>query len=101
VAGVVHLALHCRPVHGRAAFGCRPCVSTAASAAGFGAAWSFYKNWMMPDNRSVSCCSEGDCDPTEAKLQDGIWFARRREGKWLRVPPDAIAARALNAVGSR
>jgi hypothetical protein len=49
--------------------------------------YRFYSNWMMPDNPKKSCCSLADCYPTEARFEDGQWFARRREdGKFLRIP---------------
>jgi hypothetical protein len=37
----------------------------------------FYKNWMMPDNRSVSCCHAQDCEPAESKFENGHWLARK------------------------
>jgi hypothetical protein len=47
----------------------------------------FYATWMMPDNPKKSCCNKADCYPTEARFQDGQWFAQRREdGKFLRIP---------------
>ena len=40
----------------------------------------FYSTWMMPDNRSVSCCHDEDCEPAEAHQVDGIWYARKTMG---------------------
>lgn len=49
--------------------------------------YKFYSTWMMPDNPNRSCCNKADCYPTEARFEDGQWFARRREdGKFLRIP---------------
>lgn len=51
----------------------------------------FYNSWMMPDDRTRSCCHERDCYPTEARQIGGRWEARRREdGQWLVVPPEKI-----------
>lgn len=51
----------------------------------------FYSNWMMPDNRTVSCCHERDCYPTEARKIGPRWEAKRREdGQWLVVPEEKI-----------
>jgi hypothetical protein len=47
----------------------------------------FYATWMMPDNPKRSCWNKADCYPTEATLENGQWFAKRREdGKFLLVP---------------
>ena len=60
----------------------------------------FYRTWKMPDNPSVSCCDNRDCYPTEAKIIDGTWFARRREdGVWLRVPPEKVEQNRDNPDG--
>ncbi len=51
----------------------------------------FYATWMMPDDPQRSCCNKKDCYPTEARYQNGTWYAKRREdGKWLRVPPEKV-----------
>jgi len=51
----------------------------------------FYSTWMMPDDPHRSCCNRRDCYPTEARYQDGVWYAKRREdGKWLRVPAEKV-----------
>src|SRR5262245_23389105 len=54
----------------------------------------FDSTWMKPDNPTQSCCNWQDCYPTQVRLQDGRWFARRREdGKFLSVPPEKIERR--------
>ncbi|WOH48196.1 hypothetical protein [Bradyrhizobium sp. sBnM-33] len=52
----------------------------------------FYSNWMMPDNRTVSCCDNGDCSPAESRLEDGHWIARKvgGDGYWTTIPPEKI-----------
>lgn len=51
----------------------------------------FYSTWMMPDARQASCCNSKDCYPTEAKIVDGHWQAKRREdGLWLNVPDEKV-----------
>jgi hypothetical protein len=51
----------------------------------------FYNSWMMPKDRTRSCCHERDCYPTEARKIGGRWEAKRREdGQWLVVPDDTI-----------
>ncbi len=60
----------------------------------------FYSNWMKPDQPNVSCCSDHDCYPTEARFTNGEWFARRREdGKWLHVPKEKIEVNRDNPDG--
>jgi hypothetical protein len=47
----------------------------------------FYSTWFMPDQPSRSCCNKADCYPTEARFQNGQWYARRREdGKFIAIP---------------
>lgn len=50
----------------------------------------FYSTWRMPNRgkeRVQSCCNMVDCYPTDARLTNGIWYARRREdGAWIPVP---------------
>lgn len=51
----------------------------------------FYNTWMRPDKPEVSCCSNVDCYPTEARFRNGHWEAKRREdGQWLVIPPSKI-----------
>jgi hypothetical protein len=51
----------------------------------------FYSTWMMPDNRSVSCCHNQDCSPAEARLENGNWIARKvGEDDWAAIPPEKI-----------
>ncbi len=54
-----------------------------------GAVGKFYKNWMMPDNRNVSCCHDQDCSSTESKTENGKLYAKR-DGHWLEVPASKI-----------
>lgn len=51
----------------------------------------FYSTWMMPDNRSQSCCHNEDCSPAESRFENGHWIARKagRED-WLMVPDGKI-----------
>lgn len=48
----------------------------------------FYRTWMMPDNRAISCCHEEDCRPAEAHIKNGQWYARQDgdEGNFTAVP---------------
>lgn len=52
----------------------------------------FYSNWMMPDNRTMSCCHNDDCSPAESKFENGQWLARKvgDEGPFTPVPPAKI-----------
>ena len=60
----------------------------------------FYSTWMRPDNPHLSCCSQHDCYPTEARIEGDIWLAKRREdGKWLRVPPQKVEQKRDNPDG--
>jgi hypothetical protein len=60
----------------------------------------FYSTWYMPDQPSRSCCNMADCYPTEARVQGGAIFARRREdGKWLLVPPHKVERHRDNPDG--
>jgi hypothetical protein len=53
---------------------------------------SFYRTWMMPDNRAISCCHEEDCRPAEAYQKDGVWYARQDgdKGDFTPVPPEKV-----------
>lgn len=60
----------------------------------------FYNTWMMPNNRTLSCCSEHDCYPTEARMVDGHWQAKSRvDGSWLDVPDNKIERERDNPDG--
>lgn len=60
----------------------------------------FYKTWMMPNAPHVSCCDLGDCYPTEARFENGSWYARRREdGAWLKVPAEKVEQNRDNPDG--
>src|SRR6266852_2381565 len=37
----------------------------------------FYSTWMMPDNRTVSCCNKRDCSPAETYWLNGHWMAHK------------------------
>lgn len=52
----------------------------------------FYKTWMMPDNRSISCCHDQDCKPALTKQIDGQWFAKHEDdpGDYTPIPPRKI-----------
>lgn len=52
----------------------------------------FYSTWMMPDNRSVSCCDNQDCSPAESRIENGEWVARKvgRNDSWTVVPPEKV-----------
>jgi hypothetical protein len=52
----------------------------------------FYSNWMMPDNRTVSCCHDRDCSPAESRFEDGHWVARKigGDGHWTVIPPEKV-----------
>src|SRR5712671_1370444 len=39
----------------------------------------FYNTWMMPDNRTMSCCHSKDCSPAETYWLNGHWMARKVE----------------------
>lgn len=49
----------------------------------------FYKSWMQPSNRSVSCCSEKDCSPAASTFKSGKWYAQRN-GEWIEIPTTSI-----------
>jgi hypothetical protein len=52
----------------------------------------FYSTWMMPDNRTMSCCHNKDCSPAESRFENGHWIARKvgDDGDWIAVPPRKI-----------
>jgi hypothetical protein len=54
----------------------------------------FYSTWRQPaygNPRTMGCCDRTDCYPTQAKFQDGLWFAKHREtGRWIIIPPDKV-----------
>jgi len=60
----------------------------------------YYQHWRQPGTDS-SCCNAretspggqeiGDCEPTEAKLRQGEWYAwERHTQRWLKVPDTKI-----------
>jgi hypothetical protein len=52
----------------------------------------FYSTWMMPDNRSISCCHSEDCSPAESRFEDGRWMARKvgDAGEFTPIPAAKI-----------
>jgi hypothetical protein len=52
----------------------------------------FYSTWMMPDNRSASCCHDEDCSPAESRFENGHWLARKvgETGEFTPVPPHKV-----------
>jgi hypothetical protein len=69
----------------------------------------YYKEWMQPaPNDNVKCCNAttyedgthtgGDCEPTQAELRNGEWYARLppyvagKDGwpEWVRIPEEKI-----------
>ncbi|RXG83917.1 hypothetical protein [Bradyrhizobium zhanjiangense] len=60
----------------------------------------FYSTWHMPDNPSLSCCSNADCYPTDIKYIDGRLYARRREdGRFILIPPQKVERNRDNPDG--
>lgn len=56
-----------------------------------GAVGEFYMRWMQPPMRVTSCCNRQDCYATAIKLEDGRYYALRREdGRWLPIPPGVL-----------
>lgn len=59
-----------------------------------------YKNWAQPGFANGSCCSArvtdengrttGDCFPTDARIVDDHWTARRYDGVWVDIPDDRV-----------
>lgn len=64
----------------------------------------FYQKWMRPGT-NISCCQArvekdgvetGDCEPTDAKIIDGNWWAYlRQENRYIQIP-DAKIIRERN-----
>lgn len=51
----------------------------------------FYATWMMPDAPKVSCCSNEDCAPAQARIVDGKWQARFvGESEWIDIPDHKV-----------
>lgn len=60
----------------------------------------FYQHWKQPGS-NASCCNArmagpfggeiGDCEPTQAEVRNGQWFAwLRQEKRWLPIPDAKI-----------
>lgn len=58
---------------------------------------SFYWYLTRPDIPNAprgSCCSDGDCYQTPARIVDGKWWALRREDQqWIEVPAWRVVTR--------
>lgn len=51
----------------------------------------FYSTWNKPDKPDQSCCNRLDCDDAQARYINGEWWAlRKRDNKWLRIPPQKM-----------
>ena len=52
----------------------------------------FYSTWMMPSNRTISCCHNEDCSPAETRFQNGHWMARKvgETGLFTEIPNHSI-----------
>lgn len=56
-----------------------------------GVTGKFYETWMRPDQPHLSCCNRMDCYATEARMVNGVWWARHREtGKFIEIDPKKI-----------
>jgi hypothetical protein len=54
----------------------------------------FYSEWMRPDQPNVSCCSDKDCAPAEARRVGGEWQARHIGTEtWFPIPDTKIERR--------
>jgi hypothetical protein len=54
----------------------------------------FYQDWERPDQPGVSCCSDKDCAPAEARMVNGKWQAKRAtDATWIDVPEAKIERR--------
>lgn len=59
----------------------------------------FYRHWKQPGS-DLSCCDArieregievGDCEPTQAEVRNGGWFAwLRQERRWIEIPDSRI-----------
>ena len=53
----------------------------------------FYSTWMMPDNRTVSCCNKKDCSPAETYWLNGHWMAHKVDDlnkKFVPIPEGKV-----------
>lgn len=49
-----------------------------------------YKNWHPPLNPASSCCSNADCRPTRAYVDDDRHWHAWNGSRWLIVPPERV-----------
>lgn len=63
----------------------------------------FYNSWNMPDNRTVSCCHDMDCQPAQAyQDKQGNWWARQEgdaDKPYTLIPPQKIETERDNPDG--
>jgi hypothetical protein len=51
----------------------------------------YYSTWERPDQPGVSCCSDKDCAPAEARMVGGQWQARHIGTEtWFPIPDAKI-----------
>lgn len=57
----------------------------------------WFKSLIVPGT-SIPCCDAADCERTDAKYEDGSWWAVVRN-RWIRVPPWAVLKRPRSIDG--
>ncbi len=61
--------------------------------------YSFYRTWMRPPDRKMSCCGNEDCHPVDVRQENGHWaFFDKLQGLWRRIPDDRLES---NVAGPR
>lgn len=50
----------------------------------------WYQNLKRPDGSGISCCSEKDCRPTDARVREDGSIEAMLNGRWVIVPPNKI-----------
>ena len=58
----------------------------------------WYKSLKMQGTNS-RCCTQLDCQPTEAEVRNDHWWARDPDGNWIESPDDAVVRDKGNPVG--
>jgi hypothetical protein len=58
----------------------------------------WYESLTIPGT-SNRCCSGYECQPTEAELRGGHWWAVRPDGGWIEVPDGLVIRDKGNPVG--